>query len=86
MSTRKRRQTGAKRDPVIFFRPELRPASIRVRFPRTPENSLKTGITVNILNLRIVNSSLQFNFVNHDIIPYFYGDIMTESQYVTKDI
>lgn len=67
MSTRKGRQTGAERDPVIFFKPELRLATIRVRFPRTAKNSSKTGITVNIINLHIVNSNLQFSFVNHDI-------------------
>lgn len=44
------------------------------------------GVTVNILNLRIVNNSLQFSFVNHDLKLYFYGNKVTESQYVTKDI
>jgi hypothetical protein len=86
MSTRKGRQTGAKRDPVIFFKPALRLATIRVRFPRTRKNSSKTGIIVNNFNLRIVNNSLQFSFVNHDVKLYFYGNKVTESQYVTKDI
>jgi hypothetical protein len=86
MSTRKGRQTGAERDPAIFFKPELRLATIRVRFPRTAKNSSKTGITVNIINLHIVNSNLQFSFVNHDVKLYFNDNKETESQYVTKDI
>jgi hypothetical protein len=86
MSTRKGRQTGAKGDPVIFFKPELHLATIRVRFPRTRKNSSKTDVTVNNFNLRIVNNSLQFSFVNHDLKLYLYGNKVTESQYVTKDI
>ena len=65
MRARKKGQTDTKRDPVFVFKPELRPASICVRFPRTPKSSLKKGISVNILNLLFVNKYLQLNFINH---------------------
>jgi hypothetical protein len=65
--SREKGQTETKRDPVFVFGPELRLTSFRVRFPRTPKDSLKRGASVNILNLHLINKDLQKLFVNHKV-------------------
>lgn len=51
---------------LFCFLARVASGPIRVRFPRTRKSSLKTGGSVNILNLSFVNKVLQLLFVNHD--------------------